>query len=437
MTESCRALLEVLRPYPADGTRADGPVAVDATDRLLLDQAGADITAAGPGEVVTIGDRFGALTLGALALGARDVRVHQDAVDAEAALRANAFVARRGSFDHHPLGPELLGGARVVLLQLPKSVAELTEIAEHVARYATGEVTLWAGGRVKHMTRAMNDTLGALFTSVVPSLARQKSRLLVARGPRDEVRERPAPGPTRRVLAEVPGIDGPLTVIAHGGVFAGTGLDGGTRLLLEHAARWPDAAVAGPRPPSDTGSSGEDSSGTGRAPSNDPWSTPDTDPSGANPSGVGAGRATAVDLGCGSGILATALARRGFHVVATDRSRAAIASATATAEANGVGELVRTVRDDAGASLPDGSADLVLLNPPFHDRAALTTDSAHRMFAAAGRVLRPGGELWTVFNSALRYRPALERAVGPTTQVARDPRFTVTRSVRRSAANTY
>ena len=28
-------------------------------------------------------------------------------------------------------------------------------------------------------------------------------------------------------------------------------------------------------------------------------------------------------------------------------------------------------------------------------------------------------------------RPALERAVGPTTQVARDPRFTVTRSVRR------
>jgi hypothetical protein len=63
---------------------------------------------------------------------------------------------------------------------------------------------------------------------------------------------------------------------------------------------------------------------------------------------------------------------------------------------------------------------------------AVSTDAAHRMFAAAGRALRPGGELWTVFNSALRYRPALERAVGPTEQIARDPRFTLTRSVRRA-----
>ena len=75
----------------------------------------------------------------------------------------------------------------------------------------------------------------------------------------------------------------------------------------------------------------------------------------------------------------------------------------------------------------------MLLNPPFHDGAALRTDAAHRMFATAGRVLRPGGELWCVWNSHLRYRPALERAVGPTTQVARGPRFTVTRSVRNPA----
>jgi 16S rRNA (guanine1207-N2)-methyltransferase len=52
------------------------------------------------------------------------------------------------------------------------------------------------------------------------------------------------------------------------------------------------------------------------------------------------------------------------------------------------------------------------------------------LFAAAARVLRPGGELWTVYNSALRYRPVLTRAVGPTRLAAQDPKFTVTVSRR-------
>ncbi|MBO9556745.1 MAG: methyltransferase, partial [Cellulomonas sp.] len=38
-------------------------------------------------------------------------------------------------------------------------------------------------------------------------------------------------------------------------------------------------------------------------------------------------------------------------------------------------------------------------------------------------------ELWAVWNSHLRYRPVLERVVGPTRQVGRDPKFTVTASV--------
>jgi 16S rRNA (guanine1207-N2)-methyltransferase len=46
-------------------------------------------------------------------------------------------------------------------------------------------------------------------------------------------------------------------------------------------------------------------------------------------------------------------------------------------------------------------------------------------------VLRPGGELWAVWNSALRYRPALERTIGPTRQIARNAKFTVTASTRR------
>ena len=63
--------------------------------------------------------------------------------------------------------------------------------------------------------------------------------------------------------------------------------------------------------------------------------------------------------------------------------------------------------------------------------AAVTDRIAPHLFADAARVLRPGGELWCVWNSPLGYRGELERLVGPTRQVARDPRFTVTVSTRR------
>ncbi|MFI2487742.1 class I SAM-dependent methyltransferase [Promicromonospora kroppenstedtii] len=446
MSPEVDAVLARLVPHPEDGSRADGPVAVDATDRLLLDEARALIQEH-PRDVVVIGDRFGALTLGALASGALRVRTHQDAITAEAALEANVRHAHRtlraahaqasadvpvrhepagmGLTRHDRLEPSLFAGARTVLLQLPTSLAELTEIAEHVARYADPSVTLLAGGRVKHMTHAMNDVLGASFAQVGASLARQKSRLLIAREPRSGVGPLTYPVTARltdpEILAAIeptgPGTgngapDG-LTVVAHGAAFAGATLDHGTRFLLAQAHRWPHLPD-GPVTPV-TGTSDAAGAPTTPAPGMD-----------AHP--------VAVDLGSGTGILATVLGLRypNAHVLASDRSAAACASTRATLAANGV-RAAGVVRDDAGALLPipDGSADLVLLNPPFHDRAALSTDAAHRMFATAGRVLRDGGELWTVFNTPLHYRRALERAVGPTEHVAQDPRFTVTRSVRK------
>ena len=121
----------------------------------------------------------------------------------------------------------------------------------------------------------------------------------------------------------------------------------------------------------------------------------------------------------------------GLGVVAVDQSAAAVASATATAQANGFSDRIRVVRDDAADSVPDASVDLVVCNPPFHVGAAVVTTAADRLFAAAARVLRQGGELWTVYNSALRYRPTLSRLVGPTRVVRQTPKFTVTVSTRR------
>ncbi|GIG41628.1 class I SAM-dependent methyltransferase [Cellulomonas phragmiteti] len=375
-------VLDSLRRHP--DVEAPNLYAVDATDRLVLDEAAEALAGATDGTVVVIGDRYGALTLGAVARhGVTGVRTHQDRLTGERALHANAARLGLGGFTSHGLTRELVAGARLVLLQLPRALDALDEIAALVAEHADPSVVVVAGGRVKHMTTAMNDVLGRHLAVVEARLARQKSRVLVASAPRP-AGERPAGERPARRWPERAEHDG-LVVCAHGGAFAGTGVDIGTRALLAHL------------------------------------------------DGVATTAGTAVDLGCGTGVLAVALARLrpGLVVTATDESAAAVASARATVDANGVADRVTVTRADGAGDLPDASVDVVVLNPPFHVGAAVAPAAAHALFAEAARVLRPGGELWAVWNSHLHYRPTLEQVVGPTRQVGRDPKFTVTVSTRR------
>ena len=208
----------------------------------------------------------------------------------------------------------------------------------------------------------MNEVLGAWFERVDVSHARQKSRVLTARAPRDR-RQPPALGWPRGERHDDLGV----TLVGHGGVFAGTGVDIGTRFLLEQLGdAVPDAA-------------------------------------------------TAVDLACGSGIVAAWLAhaRPALRVTATDRSaRRPRHPLVQTAEVNGVADRIRVTQADGLELLPDASEPLIVLNPPFHSDAALHTGIAAHLFEDAARVLAPGGELWCVWNSHLRYRPLLERLVG-------------------------
>jgi len=373
---SVESVLSGLRRFP--DVEAANLQAWDATDKLLLETAAGLLT---PGSRITvIGDRYGALTLGALAgYGVRDVRVHQDLITGERALRNNAAaLGIADGFEQLPLGQALLSGADAVLMQLPKTLAELAELADAVARYAGPRTVLYAGGRIKHMSVGMNTVLQRRFSDVQPQLARQKSRVLVARNAQPVTGEPPFPV-TDRIS------DLGLTVCARGAVFAGTKLDIGTRFLLRFLPEMPSAG-------------------------------------------------NVIDLGCGTGILAAMYARShpGSAVTATDQSAAAVDSARATAEANGLAGQVTVLQDDAMDSVPDGSADLILLNPPFHLGASVHAGAGLKLIRAAGRVLAPGGELWTVYNSHLQYLPALERFVGPTRVAGKNAKFTVAVSTGRT-----
>lgn len=330
-----------------------------AADRLLLDEA----TPLLSGTVVVLDAPELALRVASLV---GTVRVALDSAEA-----AEGFPG----FDPDIPLETKLAAADVVILRLPKSLDRLNDVARLVATHARPNVNLVAGGMLKYMTRSMNEVLGRSFGDVHASLARQKARVLFARGPLSG----PAAEPRRTHLD-----DFDLDVVAWGGVFAGAALDIGTRALLSTFDKLPAFE-------------------------------------------------TAIDFGCGTGILASQLkrARPSARVIASDDSDAAVRSAAATAAANGL--AVEVQHESLLRDVPDASADLIVLNPPFHDGGPVSLEAAHWMFVAAARKLKPGGELRTVWNSNLAYRAALTRSVGPTTELARTPKFTVTRSLRQAS----
>ncbi|MGK2309130.1 class I SAM-dependent methyltransferase [Cutibacterium sp. V970] len=275
----------------------------------------------------------------------------------------------------NPLAAPAVSTNPVVWMGLPTSLDELDELLGNLWRILGPEAHIVAGGRIKHMTRSMNDVAARWFDDVHASLGVRKARVLHFSSPR----KRPA------ITGEWPRtntVNG-LTIRAHGGVFHTTGLDAGTSLLLDHL----DDIAA------DVSSD-------------------------------------AVDLGCGNGVISAHLAQRLPHarVHATDVSWQAVDSTRLTTAANGLDVVTHWC--DGLSDLPDQSVDVVVTNPPFHRGTAQDHAPTLAMLTDAARVVRPGGSLWCVHNNHLPWASHLRRTVGPTRQVTRNRQYTVTRTVR-------
>jgi 16S rRNA (guanine1207-N2)-methyltransferase len=365
-------------------------------DRLLLHELASLLDDAAAGATVgVIDDLTGELALAAARLSMASVPVACDSLQDEHRVQRTLEAAEHHADEGPPGSRVHLVGSRedvvrtlsgsadgdsaplpLILARLPKGLAALDELAEVVAAHAREDVTLLIGARDKFLSPSMNDVLRSHFGHVRATRGQQKSRALVAQDPR--------PGPlTYPRQQHHP--DLALTVCAHGAAFAGTRVDRATRLLMSTFDRLPPS-----------------------------------------PHRI-------IDLGCGTGILAALVARERpqAQVVALDDSRAAVRSAQATAAVNGLAERVSVRRADVLTGEADASADIIVCNPPFHRGTTKDSTTALRMIADAGRVLRPGGELWMVYNAHLPYLPALRRQVGPTGILARDREYLVTRSARR------
>lgn len=181
-----------------------------------------------------------------------------------------------------------------------------------------------------------------------------------------------------------------LKLVSHPGVFGHGKLDDGTRLLLETL----------------------------------PKGLPDLDADAvAKSEGDGESTSSVLDVGCGDGILAAWLARRGAAVTAVDVNAFAVEATRRTLAVNALpGEALES---DVYSRLEGRRFDAIVSNPPFHQERAIDYGPAARLIREAPAHLAPGGRLVLVANAFLPYPDLLEAAFGSFQILADDRRFRV------------
>lgn len=358
-----------------------------ALDRLIISDATDYATLAPGGDILVLDDPTGDLTdwaLNQVTQSGRvlsrqrtytDARNHHTTYTTPHHLIAGLTQNQQVDQTTLGLGDFLASQAfdgTLVVGRLPKSHAALADLAYDLACYQAergNDVTLILGGNTKHMTTTFNETMGRSFGQVRGLRGKGKHRCLLATAP--------VPAP------EAPCPAGSLQAV--GGVFSGGKPDRGGQLLA--ASVLTDLANQVPDRP-----------------------------------------LTLVDLGCGNGSVTLEVLEHLPAEVEVARVWATDVDADAARSASlnlGQDARVQVSWDDAGSSLPQGSADIVMLNPPFHTGTAVDLSLVGPLLDASLRLLAPGGQLYLVHNSHARYRAQVEDRFTQVRQLERTPTFTV------------
>ena len=133
-----------------------------------------------------------------------------------------------------------------------------------------------------------------------------------------------------------------------------------------------------------------------------------------------------LDFGCGSGLVAAAMARKSpeSRIVAVDSNLAAVEVCSRTAELNGLTNV--SVRPSYfGEGLRSGSFDVIGCYPPFHVGPSVSHDSAKRLIREAARLLKSTGEFFVVQSSAQSHEGLLRKCFRQVREMARKRSYRV------------
>ena len=344
----------------------------DAADEYLLDYLSSHRLPANASRVLIMNDGFGAL---AVALGQHHPSALSDSYLSQEATRINLTSNDIDSDDIELIGSldEPQGIFGLVLIKTPKSLALLEDELIRLRPHITEDTQLIIAGMIKGLPSRVWKLLERIIGPTTTSLAKKKARLIfVTLNPELATSKSPYPG-----CYTLEGTE--YQICNHANVFSRESLDIGTRLFLRHIPESPDTQ-------------------------------------------------NIIDLACGNGVVGMIAAERNpdaiIHFV--DESHMAVASAKENfAEAFGTSHPATFQVGDGLSDFKDGSADLILCNPPFHQQSTMGDYLAQRMFRDSREVLKTGGELWIVGNRHLGYHKSLKQLFGNVTLIDSNKKFVV------------
>ena len=284
--------------------------------------------------------------------------------DAQVHLHADDFTVGAQQWAAAPTVPPEVD---LLVLPLPKSIERLRFLLNWLAGEISQPVELWLIGPAKGGIRGALKHMQSYVDDAVLVDSARHCKLYSGQL---------QPGETQTLAAWGQAIPvGDLEIVSYPGVFSHGRLDEGTRLLLE--------LMAAHRLP---------------------------------------GPGSMIDMGCGAGVISASLASQGWKVQAVDVSACAVAATTASLVRNGL--QGRVIGGDLFSPI-SGRVDMIVTNPPFHDRRQRTTDITRRLIAEAPAYLNKEGEMWLVANRELPYAQWLDEAFSHVQVAGETTRFRV------------
>ncbi len=360
----------------------------DAADEYVLAHLGERPLPDGS-SVLLVGDSFGALTC--------SLRSHDPIVVNESAAGAVAIADNLARNGLDPLEvysildlETLTEPLDCVVIKIPKSISELVDVLHRIRPHVHAETRIVGAAMAKHIHTSTLQCFESIIGATKTSLAKKKARLIHSSFDYS-LDVGPNPWPVVWNANQ-------LTLVNYGGGFSAEGLDAGTRFLLENIESFTDLVPT-----------------TGE-------------------------RIRVVDLGCGNGIIGLQMAAdlvassANFVIDVVDDSAMAVAAAESSWERSlpGVAEERAAFRHHYRLVevVEPRSADLVVVNPPFHDDRVVGDDTAWSMFTDAHKVLRPGGQFVVVGNRHLAYHAKLKKIFGKVDTLASNKKFVLLRAHR-------
>lgn len=328
----------------------------DAGDEYLINHV-EQLSLTKGSHIVVLNDHFGALST----WFSRDYRVTMmsDSWIAHQATHANLEVNQCPKVTLCSTLDPIPKDADLVLMQIPRTNRHLVWQLAQLRETLSPTIPVIAVNKAKEIHSSTLKLFEKHLGDTTTSLAWKKHRLVFSFANCDT----PSPAVA---ITEWPVPQHGMTLKNHPNVYSGEGLDQGASFFLDHL---PDNL----------------------------------------------GRARALDLGCGNGVLSVKLAQLNpaLSITCVDESFSAVASARENLRPYDTGERqIECIANNCLDGFDADSYDVVLCNPPFHQQQTITDHIAWQMFCDAKHVLRVGGQLLVIGNRHLGYDGKLKRVFG-------------------------